>query len=308
MLSSRELLENYADDDCEAQEWTQFCASEAPSSAGDSTSGVRVRFAGCYMLSSMKRPRTYVGFTVNPSRRIKQHNGEILNGGAVRTSRNRPWRMVAIVHGFVTTTQALQFEWAWQNPAKTKSIRLHAVACEAQPLNPKRPRFPSPAQQVATLSTLLTVPPWSRCPLTITVCIPKEEWSTIVRKTTLPSWVRVNFRALTSLGSLDDYDYGSRELMPDQSLTGTCSLCSESTDASRRGTLCAQCGSAFHVHCLAAEGMHERDSNLPAPVLHPTQVQCPSCRCTIPWSEVVRFAHVVRRCLLEVPPAVTDTS
>lgn len=59
-------------------------------------------FFACYLLTSLN-PRFkgchYIGFTVNPRRRIRQHNGE-LRSGAWRTHRKRPWDMVLCVYGF----------------------------------------------------------------------------------------------------------------------------------------------------------------------------------------------------------------
>ena len=82
-------------------------------------------FCGCYLLRSCDpaHPRSsYIGFTVNPLRRVRQHNGEI-QGGARRTRRHRPWEAVALVDGFASQVEALQFEWAWQHPEKSLAVR-----------------------------------------------------------------------------------------------------------------------------------------------------------------------------------------
>ena len=49
-------------------------------------------FHGCYLLVSRASSSvTYIGYTVNPNRRIKQHNGGVRKGGARKTSRRGPW-------------------------------------------------------------------------------------------------------------------------------------------------------------------------------------------------------------------------
>lgn len=54
--------------------------------------------------------RTYVGYTVNLNRRIRQHRGEI-KGGAVYT-RKQNMNVLFYVEGFQNKREALQFEWA----------------------------------------------------------------------------------------------------------------------------------------------------------------------------------------------------
>ena len=84
-------------------------------------------FFHCYLLRSLDPDhplKTYIGFTTHPSRRIRQHNGILKNGGARRTRRSgRPWTFCCIVGGFKDKISALQFEWAWQNVGKSKAFR-----------------------------------------------------------------------------------------------------------------------------------------------------------------------------------------
>ena len=81
----------------------------------------------CYLLRSLhpRHPaKTYIGFTTDPHRRLRQHNGELKNGGARKTKRfGRPWKFVIIVNGFSDHKSALQFEWAWQNVGKSLAVR-----------------------------------------------------------------------------------------------------------------------------------------------------------------------------------------
>lgn len=99
----------------------------------------------CYLLRSLDplHPNlSYIGYTTNPYRRLRQHNGCLKSGGARRTRRKgRPWEFVTIISGFTTSKQALQFEWHWQHPAKSKTIRLELGDDQASKLQRQRDKM-----------------------------------------------------------------------------------------------------------------------------------------------------------------------
>jgi len=68
-----------------------------------------------YILSSTVSKKTYVGYTVNLKRRLRQHNGEI-KGGAKKTSVGRPWKVICYISGFPDNHTALRCEWVNNHP------------------------------------------------------------------------------------------------------------------------------------------------------------------------------------------------
>ena len=73
-----------------------------------------------YVLRSTVSARTYVGYSQEPARRLRQHNGE-LRGGAAPVA-GRPWELVLVVSGFVSVHAALAFESAWQRPHTSRHV------------------------------------------------------------------------------------------------------------------------------------------------------------------------------------------
>ena len=68
----------------------------------------------CYLLKSDNK--TYVGATIDPDRRVRQHNGE-LSGGA-KATRGYIWERVALVGPFESEHDGLSFEWNLKHKSK----------------------------------------------------------------------------------------------------------------------------------------------------------------------------------------------
>ena len=66
----------------------------------------------CYIIVHEATGCTYVGVSPYPVQRLRRHNGEISGGAKYTTSKGPGWRHVCLIKGFMTSQQALQFEWA----------------------------------------------------------------------------------------------------------------------------------------------------------------------------------------------------
>jgi len=67
-----------------------------------------------YILREIGGKRTYVGYTVNLERRIRQHNGELVGGA--KSTRGRKWEFAGYLTGFPDSSTALQCEWKLKHP------------------------------------------------------------------------------------------------------------------------------------------------------------------------------------------------
>ena len=83
----------------------------------------------CYCLVS-SRQRTYVGFSTDVDRRLRQHNRELVGGA--KATHGDTWTRLCSIAGFPTQQSALQFEWKWKHlsrKARGTAVerRLHAL-------------------------------------------------------------------------------------------------------------------------------------------------------------------------------------
>ncbi|KAK3243820.1 hypothetical protein CYMTET_46545 [Cymbomonas tetramitiformis] len=271
-------------------------------------------FFACYLLISLnpaKRGRTYIGFTVNPERRIRQHNGEIANG-AKQTQRIRPCEMVCLVHGFPTQVQALQFEWAWQNPKSSRAVRevAHRLKISDRSYNVKH--------KVKLLFEMLRLPTWCRMPLSIRFLSSKYA-SLREDCPELASHNIVDFGTLSALrevytlgedeeddaqaenfacndGGESDNDSCNTATSREGRSRGVCSVCGGSI--SKRYLLCA-CSARSHVVCLARHFLTGEEA--PVYQLLPNRGTCPSCSQERSWGDMLastatsRSAHGAAR-------------
>jgi len=237
-------------------------------------------FSGVYLLYSLNpkcRGNTYIGFTVNPERRIGQHNKGHQGGGARRTSGRGPWEMVLIIHGFPNQIAALRFEWAWQNPKKSRRLRH----LPAKKKNENRFQF-----AIRIVANMLRTGPWNRLPLTIR-WLKQEYFEDFPPGCSAPLHMPIVYGPVHALDSAGRDTQAGTQLQEEEHLpdivTRICEVCRikiKDGDCTLR-CLHASCAMESHIRCLAKKFS-------PHSIL-PIEGQCPRCNMDLLWGDLVRF-------------------
>jgi len=239
-------------------------------------------FYGVYLLyctNPKYKGRTYIGKTTDPNRRISQHNRGVHAGGAWRTSNKGPWEMVLIIHGFPNDISALRFEWAWQNP--TRSRRLNG-------LPPKKSREKSFDYCLRLLASMLNLGPWHKLPLTV-------RWLKPEYQVEFPLDLQPPLHMPIVHGPVKSKKVGhEKSKKTDKKTISTdpteesgdnllCNVCFSVVTISQRVVcLYPKCEAVSHILCLGMEFTKGTEDVLPI------KGECPTCGGEEIWGNIIR--------------------
>ena len=247
----------------------------------------------CYLLRSVASARSgasYVGFTTHPKRRIRQHNGEI-KGGAKHTRRHRPWEMACVVEGFSSKVAALQFEWAWQHPGRSKRIRAGG------PISAKRSG--GFRGRLATMVAMLRLRPWCLMPLALLIASNEAAAAleSLLRASPLAPHIRSRRAPLDALDVYARAAPQAAKEVDDDAAAQRCVLCADAAHSEEEGgrwSSCPRCADGsrrVHLSCLAQCFLRaEQRTPLGAggsSTLIPGGGRFPTCGCDVVWADVV---------------------
>ncbi|KAB7503599.1 Structure-specific endonuclease subunit slx1 [Armadillidium nasatum] len=229
-------------------------------------------FYGVYLLYCINpkyKGYTYIGFTTDPNRRIKQHNSGVRAGGALRTSKKGPWDMVLIIHGFPNDISALRFEWAWTYPHKSRRLK------DVPKKKSKELRFDF---CLRVLGTMLQTKPWARLPLTVRWL--KQEYYREFEPGLEPP-----VHMPMAYGPVKPAKVSPQRKNKSSNIPTLCWFCKENiVEENLVRCLSKECDLNSHIKCLSLQFLKEESSSY----LIPMEGTCPKCKTVLLWGDVIR--------------------
>ncbi|RUS18099.1 hypothetical protein BC937DRAFT_89146 [Endogone sp. FLAS-F59071] len=280
-------------------------------------------YAGC--VNTMAKSRKEHG------RRAKKDRGELLT---VFTAWGDPsLEMVLIVHGFPSRNAALQFEWAWQNPDKSRHFSRNSTntAPYLAKSGFKRNMFPA---KLAVLAEMLHFAAYCRWPLQMHFFAQDVLKNFMENKEIRAPPVNIVIRS----GKAQEMPYSFADGMKAEEALqkaeyvrwikftadlAKCILCDKKIDfdasippAHVSYVTCPRndCQMISHLYCLAdlflSEFLFPLNSNLPAPPIVPHILPvcgaCPSCRANLIWGDLIRATHARRDGITKGPSLLEE--
>ncbi|KAL1922331.1 uncharacterized protein VTP21DRAFT_9870 [Calcarisporiella thermophila] len=271
-------------------------------------------FYCCYLLRSKQfRSSAYVGSTPHPIRRLRQHNGEI-KGGAYKTRKKRPWQMVLIVHGFPTRLAALQFEWVWQNPHRSRhfcsalTTHIAGAISTGSKVYTGKPSERLYLTKIRVLSDMLMLPGFQRWPLKVHFfCeVAREDFLTLadveLSRELEMTWGEAKSMEYTFADGgeaeerMEKEEYDRYLHRTDAAIS--CYFCDKSLEfaphLSYVNCYHNNCTLTAHLSCIAAHFTVKpflTGSHKITPPLLPKLGVCPLCFLTLEWGQLIRRSH-----------------
>lgn len=264
------------------------CTSSSSDDEEEDEGSVPNLFFSCYLLVSRASPqakRTYVGFTTDPKKRLRQHNGE-LAGGACRTTSGRPWQQVCVVYGFTNKVSALQFEWHLTKPHLSKRLRAQLG------FSGRNPTERQVKAKLRVLATMLQHSAWSRQPLVVHFVM--REYADVfarVQVDPLPAHMALRYGELpAAFDDLTGLLFSESLHLQLNKLTvpparAACGLCGRVVEEVPVCCLYPDCsGTWAHLMCLAAKFLVTEPNELV-----PASGECFKCHRPLVWGQVIRI-------------------
>ncbi|CAG9801409.1 unnamed protein product [Chironomus riparius] len=239
-------------------------------------------FYGVYLLVNNNddpkyNGRCYVGFTVNPTRRINQHNKGNKFGGAKHTTRvPGPWTMVLIVHDFPDNISALRFEWAWQEPKNSRRLKV------IDSIQRKKPSESWFKYHFRILTEMINLPPWNRLPLKVRWL--EQDFCTDFPQSRFPNHMIICFGAIKARKKTIAAAEQSKELMDLIRKRKECHLCLndiQNLETDRVLCINPKCKLVAHMKCLAKMCLEKNH-------YVPIRGDCPLCEYKFLWNDIIR--------------------